>query len=106
MTATSTGALEWLVVGCLLTTAGSLIRLRGWTFLLAGYDEASSVSDDIVRDVAGNAVLRSGIVAVAFGVLAVATTPPSYLAPVIGAGILLDVLRMIHRVNTHVPSEA
>jgi hypothetical protein len=45
---------EWLVAGGLLTVLGGLIRFRGWTFLLAGYDETSRIPDDVVQQVAGN----------------------------------------------------
>ncbi|WP_240728566.1 class I SAM-dependent methyltransferase [Halobellus limi] len=52
---------EWLVAGGHLTVLGALIRFRGWTFLLAGYDETSRVPDDVAQQVAGNTVLRVGI---------------------------------------------
>jgi len=49
-------ALQWLGVGVLLLTAGALIKSRGWTFLLAGYDAMSPVPGEVVADVAGNTI--------------------------------------------------
>jgi len=106
VTGLSPGGLEWLAVGGLLTVAGALIRFRGWTFLLAGYDGTAPVPDDVVREVAGNTVLRVGIPVLAVGVLAAVTTPPSYLGPLVGAAVVLDVLRMIYRVRTWSPRAA
>lgn len=100
MLASASSVLVWLAVGGLLTFAGALIRFRGWTFLLAGYDESSSVSEDFVQDVAGNTVLRVGIAVFAVGVLASVTDPSSYLGLVVGIAVVLDVARMIYRVNT------
>jgi len=102
--ASTSSALEWLAVGGLLTLAGALIRFRGWTFLLAGYDETSSISDDVVRGVAGNTVLRVGIAVFAVGLLASVTNLPSYLGLAVGALVVLDVVRMVYRVNTFSPT--
>lgn len=99
----SADALEWLAVGGLLTIAGALIKFRGWTVLLAGYDDTASVPEDVVRDVAGTTVLRIGIAVFAFGVLASVTTPPTSLGLLIGAAIVIDVLRTIYRLNTWSP---
>jgi hypothetical protein len=95
--------LEWLGVGGLLTIVGALIKFRGWTFLLAGYDETSPVPDDVVQDVAGNTVLRVGIAVFAFGSLVSVMNLPSYLGVLVGAVIVLDVLRLIYRLNTWSP---
>ena len=99
----SASPLEWLVVGCLLTIAGALITFRGWTFLLAGYDETASVPDSVVQNVAGNTVLRVGIAVFVVGILASVTNPPSYLNVLVGAAIVLEVLRMSYRLNTWSP---
>ncbi|ESP89775.1 hypothetical protein [Candidatus Halobonum tyrrellensis] len=96
----TSGSLEWLAVGCLLTIAGALIRFRGWTFLLAGYDETAPVPESVVQNVAGNTVLRVGIAVLVVGVLETVTTPPSSLGVLVGAAIGLDVLRLIYRLNT------
>ena len=47
----SSGALEWLGVGSVVALAGALIRFRGWTFLVAGYDASSPLPDDVVADI-------------------------------------------------------
>jgi hypothetical protein len=98
-------AIEWLASGALVTVLGVLIKYVGWTWLLAGYSESTaSVPDDVVRDVAGNTVLSVGVTVIAFGVLASVTNPPAYLGPLIGAVIVLAVVRLIYRLNTWSPS--
>lgn len=97
------GALKWLAVGGLLMTAGVLIKFRGWTFLLAGYDETSPIPDDVMQDMAGNTVLRVGIAVFVVGILASVTNPPSYIGVLVEAVIVLDVLRLLYRLNTWSP---
>jgi hypothetical protein len=102
----SSGALSWLAAGLFLLILGVLIRFRGWLFLLAGYDESSSVPDDVVQVIAGNTVLRVSIAALVVGVLMSVMNPPSYLGVLVGIAIVLDVLRMIYRLNTWTPQAA
>ncbi|GAA0521096.1 hypothetical protein SAMN04488066_1203 [Halorubrum aquaticum] len=99
----SSSPLAWLTLGFLLTIAGALIKFRGWTFLLAGYDETAAIPDDVVQDIAGNTVLRVGLAVFAIGILVSVTNPPSYLGVLVGTGIVLAVLRMIYRLNTWSP---
>ncbi|WP_245800614.1 hypothetical protein [Natrinema saccharevitans] len=99
----SADALEWLAVDGLLIVAGGLIKFRGWTGLIAGYDETSTVPDDVVQDAVGNTVLRVGIAALVFGILVSVMPLPSYLGILAGAVIVLDVLRMVCRVNVWSP---
>lgn len=99
-------AIEWLASGAFVMLLGALIKFAGWTWLLAGYSESTSpVSDDVVRDMAGNTILRVGIAVFVVGVLASVTAPPSYLEPVVGVVIVLDVGRLIYRLNTWSPSQ-
>ncbi|MHB9288641.1 hypothetical protein ACKVMT_16540 [Halobacteriales archaeon Cl-PHB] len=94
-------AAEWITAGALVTALGALIKFAGWTWLLAGYSESTSpVPDDVVRDVAGNTVLRVGVGVLVVGLSAVVWEPPRYLGLVVGAVILLAVGRMIYRLNT------
>ena len=96
----TSSALERIAVGGILTIVGVLIKFRGWTFLLAGYDEDSPVPGDVVQDMAGNSVLRVGLVVFVVGILTFVMNPPSYLGILVGAVIVLDVLRLIFRLNT------
>ena len=102
----SSGTLPWLAAGILLLILGVLIKFRGWLFLLAGYDESSSVPDNVVQDIAGNTVLRVSIAALVVGVLMSVINPPSYLDLLVGIVIILDMLRMIYRLNTWSPQAA
>ena len=94
-------ALQWLGVGVLLVILGGLIRFRGWTFLIAGYDETSPVPEDAAANIVGNAVLRIGLSAVALGVLIALTEIPSYLPAVFGIVIVLAVGRSLYRLRTY-----
>lgn len=76
-----------------LPIRGALIRYRGWTCLLAGYDETSRVPDNVVQQVAGNTVLRVGIAVFAFDLFTAVTNSPAFLDIVIGGAILVAVLR-------------
>mgnify|MGYP006302476195 CR=1 FL=1 len=99
-------ALEWLASGLLVGVLGALIKFAGWTWLLAGYSESTSpVPDDVVRDVAGNTVLRVGIAVFAVGAIRSLVDPPSYLGLVVGVAIALAVGRMLYRLNTWSPAE-
>lgn len=97
-------AIEWLAVGVVLTVAGSLIKFLGWTFLLAGYDETSSVPDEVISDMAGNTVLRIGLATIAFGIIASVVDIPSYLPLVFELVILIAVLRLLYRLHTYAPN--
>lgn len=100
-------ALEWLATGAFVLVFGALIKFAGWTWLLAGYSESTSpVPEDVVRDIAGNTVLRVGIAVFVFGVLASVMELPSYLEIVVGAIILVAVLRLLYRLNTWSPSQS
>jgi hypothetical protein len=94
-------ALEWLAVGALVTIAGGLIKFRGWTFLIAGYDASTPVPEAVAREMAGNTILRVGIAVLAFSVLSTVTNPPTFLSAVIGVAIVVDVLRLIYRANAY-----
>lgn len=102
----SSGTLSWFAAGILLLILGVLIRFRGWLFLLAGYDESASVPDDVIQNIAGNTVLRISIAAFVVGTLMSLMNPPSYLGALVGGVIVLDVLRMIYRLNTWSPQAA
>jgi hypothetical protein len=102
----SSGAIGWLGTGALLVVIGALIKYRGWTFLVAGYDETAPVPDDVVANVAGNTALRIGVALVAVGVVNVVTSPPSYVTLLVTGAIVLAVGRLIYRLNTYTPSPA
>jgi len=99
-------ALEWLASGLVVTALGALIKFAGWTWLLAGYSESTSpVPDDVVRDIAGNTILRVGIAVLLIGVVASIIELPPHLDTVIGAVIIVAVLRLLYRLNTWSLSE-
>lgn len=100
------GSIEWLAVGGLLTALGALIRFGGLTFLIAGYDETSSVPEDVAADVTGGTLLRLGGALVAVGVLAAVWTLPEYVGVLVGAAVVVAVGRMVYRLNAGRPGGA
>ncbi|WP_066417769.1 DUF3784 domain-containing protein [Halorubrum aethiopicum] len=99
-------SVEWIAVGCLVAVAGWLIRFRGWTFLLAGYDGTSSVPDEVVAETAGNTVLRIGLAGIAIGVVVALVDPPAFLPAVYAAAVVFAVARLIYRFHTYAPAKA
>jgi hypothetical protein len=99
-------ALQWLGAGALVALLGVLIKFVGWTWLLAGYSESTSpVPDEVVRDIAGNTVLRIGIALLGIGALAAVTDLPSSLNLVVAAVVVLAVARLVYRLNTWSPQD-
>lgn len=97
-------ALQWLGAGALVTLLAVLVRVAGWTWLLAGYSKSSSaVPDEVVRDIAGNTLLRIGIALLGVGALAAVTDLPSSLGLLVSAAVVLAVARLIYRLNTWSP---
>lgn len=75
--------------------------------MLAGYGESTSpVPDEAVRDIAGNTVLRIGLALLGVGALAAVTDPPSSLALVVAAVVVLAVARLTYRLNTWLPPQS
>lgn len=101
----SSNAFQWLGVGVLLTIVGVLIKFRGWTFLLAGYDKSSSIPDDVVANIAGNTVLRIGVAVLVLGAVMAVTDIPSSLLAIFGVIVLVAVVRLIYRLNTYTSAE-
>lgn len=96
----SSAAIEWISGGVLIALAGWLIKYRGWTFLVAGYDTTSSVSEEVIGDIVGTTVLRVGIATAALGVLMTGTPLPATLRTLFGVLVLLAVFRMLYRIRT------
>jgi hypothetical protein len=97
-------ALGWLGSGLLVASFGALIKFAGWTWLLAGYSESTSkVPDNVVRDIAGNTLLRLGIAVFIFGVITSVIDLPGYVLILVTGIILVAVGRLIYRLNTWSP---
>jgi len=99
-------AIEFLGAGAFLLVLGYLIRFREWTFLLAGYDETSPVPSEVAASVAGNTVLRLGLAAVVVGGAFAVADPPAYLSGVFAALVVLEIGRLLYRLNTYSPDGA
>jgi len=101
MVAVSTPAMQWFGVGAVLAATGALVKFRGWTFLVAGYDEASPVPDDVVADVAGSTVLRLGLAALALGVVVAVADAPPHLSTAYSVAAVAGVARVLYRLHSY-----
>jgi hypothetical protein len=90
--------LGWLVAGALLLALAYLIRGRGWTFLVAGHDEGSAISERVIATSVGNLALRVGVLSVLAGLFA-PRLETRYLGPVIAGLIVLDTALVLYRLN-------
>jgi len=99
-------AVEWLAAGAIVAMLGGLVKFVGWTWLLAGYSESTSpVPDDVVRDIAGNTLLRVGIAVTVVGVFASVIELPSYFGLLVEATILVAVMRMLYQLYSWTPPQ-
>ncbi|WP_436931396.1 hypothetical protein [Halosimplex halobium] len=106
MVPSSSPAVGTAAVGVVALVVGALVRYRGWTFLVAGYDETSPIPEDVVAEMAGSTVLRVGVATVALGVVEAVTTPPDYLGTIFGLAVAVAVARLVYRLNTYAPGAA
>lgn len=86
-----------ILVGVGVLFLGYLIKFRGWTFLLAGYDPNTVTDEDALADLAGGTLLRISIVIIVFGGLTAAGLTAPILEPIIAVVIIIAVLRLIYR---------
>ncbi|QLH76213.1 DUF3784 domain-containing protein [Halosimplex rubrum] len=97
---------ESIAIGGALAAVGYLIAVRGWTFLVAGFDRTSAADPEAVGDIVGNAVIRVGVALAVVGALAAAGRAPDLLYTALAAVILLVVARTLYRVNVVVPRQS
>lgn len=95
----------WFAVGGLFLVLAYLIKVREWTFLIAGYDETVNIPRGLAANVVGNFILRVGIAAVVIGVVGT-VMEISNLGLIFAAVVIIDLIRVIYRLNTYVPPES
>ena len=100
------GSIEWLAVGAVLTVLGALIKFGGWTFLIAGYDDSTSVPEDVAANMVGNTVVRLGVAILAVGAIGAVSSVPSFAGPLLAVVIAIAVVRLLYRLNTYDPDAA
>ncbi len=87
--------------GGLLVALGYLIRFRGWTFLIAGYDDSVDIPADLAANATGNTMLRIGLGTVALGILEAVSDPPEVVWLVYIVAVTVDTARLVYRLNTY-----
>lgn len=87
--------------GGVLLLFGYLIRVRGWAFLVAGYDDSVDVPEDVAANMVGNACLRIGIATVAIGGLQSVRDPTVLLWTIYGVAVVLASARLVYRFYTY-----
>lgn len=94
-------AFGWLTAGIVTLVFGDLVKLADWRWLVAGYiGPPSTVPVAVVRVMAGNTLLRLGVAVTGIGVLASVIDLPSSFVYTSTAALILDVLRLLYRLNT------
>ena len=101
MVGMSSGGVATAAAGAFVTPLGYLIKFRGWTFLVAGYDDSASVPGDVVADAAGSTVLRVGLATIGYGLVVGFAEPSDLVGLLFAAAVLLAVGRLIYRLNTY-----
>jgi hypothetical protein len=86
-----------IVVGIIVLILGYLVKFRGWTFLLAGYDPTRITDEDALADLAGGTLLRIGLVIISFGGLAAVGLTSPLIESLVAVAILIAVARLIYR---------
>jgi hypothetical protein len=90
-----------IVVGVGILILGYLIKFRGWTFLLAGYDPDAITDEDAVADLAGGTIMRISIAVIVFGAITATGTTTPVLETIFGVVILVAVARLIYRMRKY-----
>lgn len=88
-------------VGVLLVAMGALIKYRGWTFLIAGYDATSSVPPAVARSLVGNTVLRVGLATIVLGALIAVDLTTDIVGAVFVGAVVLALGRVLYRMQTY-----
>ncbi|EMA46761.1 DUF3784 domain-containing protein [Halococcus saccharolyticus] len=94
------GALT-VLVGLGVLVLGYLIKFRGWTFLLAGYDPNAVTDEAALADLAGGTIIRIGLTVVVFGIVTAVGATSSLLDTVFAIAILVAAVRLVYRVRKH-----
>lgn len=89
--------LATLVVGIGVLVLGYLIKFRGWTFLLAGYDPSAVTEEEALADLAGGTILRIGLAVIVFGGISAAGLTTPIIEGVFAIVIILAVAQLIYR---------
>jgi hypothetical protein len=94
----------WFGVGGVLLAFAYLIKIREWTFLIAGYDGSVTVPQKIAATIVGNFLGRVGVASFVIGII---TAIPSSnigtggLSLVFAVVVAIDSMRVVYRLNTY-----
>jgi hypothetical protein len=95
---------SWFVVGGVLLVFAYLVRVREWTFLIAGYDDSVDVPREIAASIVGNLLARVGVASFLVGITAAMTTgglDVTNLSFVFAVVVTIDSLRAVYKLNTY-----
>lgn len=101
MLGASSTTTTWLATGTVVLLFAYLIRFQGWTFLIAGYDGTSTVSESAAATVVGNMLFRVAVGSFVVALLgAVGAVPWDLLGVGFSVLVGIDIGQAIVRLNT------
>lgn len=90
-----------VLIGIGILVAGYLIKFRGWTFLLAGYDPNAVTDEEALADLAGETILHIGLAVIAFGGAVAAELTRPVVEGIFAVAILIAAGRLIYRARAY-----
>jgi len=94
----------WFGVGGILLAFAYLIKIREWTWLIAGYDDSINVPHKTAAAIVGNFLGRVGIASCGIGIITAipgSTIGTGGLSLVFAVVVAIDSMRVIYRLNTY-----
>jgi len=94
----------WFGVGGVLLAFAYLIKIREWTFLIAGYDDTVHVPQKIAASIVGNFLGRVGVTSIIIGIITAILSSNSRtggLSLVFAVVVAIDLMRVVYRLNTY-----
>ncbi|EMA55667.1 MULTISPECIES: DUF3784 domain-containing protein [Halococcus] len=90
-----------VLVGLGVLVIGYLIKFRGWTFLLAGYDPTAVTDEAALADLAGGTIIRISLAIVVFGIVTAVGATSSLLETLFALAVLVAAVRLVYRIRKH-----
>ena len=87
-------------IGALCFVLGVCMAAFNWTFLIAGYDDAS-IPDRVAGRMVGTFLVGVGLVTSGYGVALTQYSPPEWIGLLIAVAVITGTGRLIYRLNTY-----
>jgi len=94
----------WFGVGGVLLAFAYLIKIREWTWLIAGYDASVDVPQKVAAAIVGNFLGRVGVASFVIGITTAipgSSIGTGGLSLVFAVVVAIDSMRVVYRLNTY-----